>query len=98
MTLRHEIYRDVLSKFNVDEYGLITNPGKFERQPLFVPYYYTLSLIGAHDKEITKYGFTFYVFKVADYEKIWFPALSDVKNIYIYEDEYGFVNYLTKKP
>jgi len=36
--------------FDIDQFGLITNPGRFEREPLWVPYFYELAMHGFGDE------------------------------------------------
>lgn len=42
---------DILKQFNVDARGLIRNPGKFEGEMLYVPYFYDAFLDGLPDYE-----------------------------------------------
>ena len=77
-----------LSEFNVDQYGLICDPGKFEREPLYIPYYWDLFLDGCADFEddYIKFEIT-----IEDVKK--FPELEDDLNkfIYLWSDSNGFI-------
>ena len=69
--------------------GIITNPGKFEGEPVWVPYFWDCYLDGGaeHDDEHVL------VFDVTDEDRAKFPGmLDDVAQVRLYESEIGFVH------
>lgn len=81
-----------MEEFNVDEHGLITNPGKFEREPEWVPYYWNVN-------EEDDYYFSgpegmeteIRIFYITKWEALKFSELNEEDVIYLWEDEQGFV-------
>jgi hypothetical protein len=69
--------------------GLITSPGKFEGQPVYVPHYWDLGLEGSAD-EGDEDGFTFKL-DASDVER-W-PELAGVKTLRLAESDFGFVHH-----
>jgi len=69
------------------KHGLITDPGKFEGEPIFAPYYYSLGLEGwaSADED------GIYEFDVDDEDREAFPALKDVSVVFLTESDDGFV-------
>lgn len=41
--------KEILENYDVDKYGIITSPGKFEGEMLFVPHFYDVYLNGGAD-------------------------------------------------
>ena len=75
----------------------ITQPGKFEGEPVFVPYFWDLGLSGFSDSDDGKtYGFRFSFSKPEDKAllKEW-PTLKRwlgrKRSFKLYEDDHGFV-------
>lgn len=74
--------------------GFITSPGKFEREPLFVPYYWAVALEGFADEDTgSEYRFKF---KAGDEDfEIW-PELKTwlgrKRTLILRESEQGFVS------
>ncbi len=86
------------SDFNVDKYGLITNPGKFERECQWLPYYYNMALLGAQDEVMCEYYedgdevmYSYDIFHLGPRDWELWPDLIDVRCIAIWEDIYGFI-------
>lgn len=103
---------DFANEFAVDDHNLIVNLGKFEREPLYVPFFYNLMLNGAQDETIyDKYGNVYDSF-VIDRDIVnsfrgtfWlgndpYPELGDHigQNVYLAYDESGFTTILFSDP
>ncbi len=86
------------NEFDVDQYGLITNLGKFERECQWLPYYYNMALLGAQDDTVYDYidgveietQYDVFYFTQEDYRL--FPDLIDSHSVAIWEDSCGFVH------
>lgn len=68
--------------------GLIVTPGKFEGQPIYVPYYYGAYLDGFADFENGRGAIGFYVTAV---DKEQFPELKRRRTVKLIVRESGFV-------
>lgn len=77
--------------------GIIRRPGKFEAEPLYVPYFYEVMTQGGSDEDLTfEEGEPIYsIFSVTDEDRAAFPELGDAKEIVLWEDDNGFVRYAT---
>lgn len=76
-------------EYNHNERGIITDPGKFESEPLYVPYFWGQSLeCGADDDLGRVQGFI-----VTADDRAKFPGLlDDVVAVILEETDQGFVN------
>jgi len=102
--LRLERYEFDLSKehgtcFEVDDQGLITTPGKFEGEPIYVPYFWNLGLDGCADDEETQTHYPtdqpVFGFNLSDLnieQSVW-PELKGQDRIELWESDLGFVFY-----
>lgn len=72
--------------------GIVTNPGKFEGEPAYVPYFWELGLDGMADEDFTDVGGAVYAFDITEDDKIFFPGLLKYKRIELRESEVGFVS------
>lgn len=70
-------------------FDAIAEPGKFEGEPLFVPYFYRCGLDGHGDYDENNN----WVFEITDDDRGLFPDLADSTQITIIETESGFVGY-----
>ena len=77
--------------FDYDDYGLITNPGKFERECRYVPYFWNLTLHDAQDDIEYDEFMGFYVFNITKDDIKIFPELKDIESVTVYECSQGFV-------
>lgn len=80
-------------EFDVDDHGLITSPGKFEREPEWVPYYWGMSC--EDDTDFTGpegMETEIRIFYVSKWESFKFSDLNSGDVVYLWEDEQGFVN------
>lgn len=79
--------------FPVDDLGLITQPGKFEREPRYVVHFWQQALEGSCDFEPNDInGHPVSGFTVRSTDRATFPELGDTKTVKLYEDDQGFVN------
>lgn len=83
--------------YDVDEHGLISSPGKFEGEAVYVPHFWTLGLDGGADEDTYEedpfrdgevHVFVFYL--TGDDRKRW-PSLANVESLELRESENGFV-------
>lgn len=80
---------DFLRQFSVDEHGVIQSPGKFEGEPIYVPYYWEMD---GEDDEIIGNDKLIRIFYVGEWEASQFPELSTSNVVYLWEDELGFIH------
>lgn len=76
--------KDVTKHFNVDENGVITNPGKYEDEMLYVPYLWESD----DGYEIDDREF---VYKITSTDRHEFPELNNVETVRLYLSESGFI-------
>ena len=79
------------SKYNVNKRGFITDPGKFEGEPAYAPYYWQQGLDGSWDED--ENGVYFFLLGDADYAA--FPVLKGEYGLAIEESEQCFVRVTT---
>mgnify|MGYP000506425909 CR=1 FL=1 len=82
----------IKEEFNVDDHGIITDPGKFEREPWWVPYYWSFD--GEDDAEFTGpegMESEIRIFYVSEWEALKSSDLETGDVIYLWEDDQGFV-------
>lgn len=84
-----QLYKEQLqSEYSVDESGRITNAGKFEREPLWAPYFWGAALDGMADDDDGHY----FRFDLTDDDKALWPELAGHKLVKLIEDSNGFVS------
>jgi len=83
---------EILQNFAVNKYGIITNPGKFEGEPLYAPHFYDMILDGGSDLDFYDNSdeMLFNIFKITSEDCIYFPELTDTLFLVCFEDEQGF--------
>lgn len=67
--------------------NIITDPGKFEGEPAFVPDYWESALAGQYDADDGEA----YVFYINEDDIRAYPELKGVSEMLLTEDEQGFV-------
>lgn len=82
--------QDILQTFTVDSHGIIRNPGKFEGEMLYVPYFWESYLNGCADRDDGKV----LGFDVTAEDKTEFPELKRRRTVKLIETEQGFVTEL----
>jgi hypothetical protein len=79
----------VRDEYNVNHFGLITDPGKFEGEPIYIPHFWQIGLEGLADEDD---GETF-LFHVTDEDRKQFPEIpADQSTIRLAERSDGFVH------
>jgi hypothetical protein len=74
------------------ENGVIQNPGKFEGEPEYAPYFYDLMLNGASSETLYEDDRLVDVFVVDADDRAQFPELADAYAVLVWEDDQGFFN------
>jgi hypothetical protein len=80
--------RQEIEKDYVIDHGRIASPGKFEGEPLFVPYFWDCYLNGGADGDD---GETL-MFEVTNEDRKEFPELVNIYRVFLWEDSNGFVS------
>jgi hypothetical protein len=71
--------------------GMVTNPGKFEGEPAYTPYYWFMSLNGVSDVYYLHNVDRYDLMEVDAFEAEMFSAIDEGDIIAISEDSQGFV-------
>lgn len=74
--------------YTIDANGAIKNPGRFQGQMLYVPYFWDMGLEGFADRDD---GQTF-GFDLTENDKKKFPELRGRRTIKIYQRNDGFIS------
>lgn len=79
--------------YTVNEHGIIQDPGKFEAEPIYVPYFWNVVLDGIAE-DVDDDGQTLSVIMIDDEDRAKFPQLLDAGDyaIVLSERESGFVD------
>lgn len=78
--------------YETNSNGTIVEPGKFEGEPLYVPYFWNAALEGFSDEDyVDEFGTLISTFRIADEERRRFPALDKASSLQLWEDSQGFV-------
>jgi len=83
---------EILSQFKVDEHGIIRDPGKFEGEMIYSPYFYDLCMDGACDQEDYDGDTLLSYFDISAEDIKEFPELEEIKRIVCWESDQGFWN------
>jgi len=82
----------ILSEYEVNGHGIITSPGKFEGEMLYMPYFYEMMLCGMDDAVVYDGRQLLYsVFEVFDEDLQLFPELEGRTEIRLAENDQGFI-------
>jgi len=82
-----KIRSEILRNYKINERGMISSPGKFESEMLYVPYFWNLGLEGSADRDNGK----IFGFDISPEEKFVFPELRGRRTVKLYERDDGFV-------
>jgi hypothetical protein len=85
----------ILNTYKV-EGGLIQDPGKFEGEPIYAPYFHDLIMNGDGEAVGETEDDNTMKFEVTPEDLEQFPELADVTAIYLSEDDQGFVWLVTE--
>lgn len=80
--------QDIIDQYETDEHGKIANPGKFEGEPLYVPYFWEAYLNGCADED----DGDVLVFHIEEEDRKEFPELASYNKVSLWEDDCGFVS------
>ena len=84
--------KEIETQYKTNERGLITSPGKFENEMIYVPYFYDFILDGCSDEtEDDEGGTPIDYFDITPEDLGQFPELKGIKRISIQTDDQGFV-------
>jgi hypothetical protein len=101
MSSDRDVWAEVCEAHEADDRGIITSPGKFEGEPLWVAFFWELALLGFEaDYEMMADGTAVSIFSVTqgDHEILKsFPSPSEADRIRLYETGDGFVHCDTVK-
>lgn len=78
---------EMAAEFEVNQFGLIKTPGKFEGEPLYTPYFWNAHLNGLADT----YDGEFVTFRINREDLREFPELEGYDAIWLWETSDGFV-------
>lgn len=72
-----------------DKSQLITEPGKFEGEPTWVPEWWDLGMHGCADEDVNGV----WKFYLGDEDREANPDFADYNTLYLWEDDQGFVHH-----
>jgi hypothetical protein len=84
-----EARASITREYEIDARGRIVNPGRFESEFVFVPWFYNMVLDGAGEF-VNDHG-NIVRLDVTEYDRLAFPELGDAVSIEIGDDDNGFV-------
>lgn len=79
---------EIQASYKINKDGVITSLGKFEREMIYVPYYWDCALSGMFAEDVN--GVFFVPLDKDDY--LMFPELDNAYGIAVEESEQGFVS------
>lgn len=79
----------IMAHFTIDQDGIIRTPGKYEGEPLYVPYFWAQN--DSADDQVQDEGVPVDIFKVTADDRLSFPELADIAVVTLWEREDGFV-------
>jgi hypothetical protein len=83
--------REMLAGFKLDSRGWIASPGKFEAEPLYVPYLWDATLNGFCEIESDDVNPDSYVVEIDATDVEIFPELAGMTHALLWESDNGFV-------
>lgn len=84
--------REVKKNYNVNKNGIITSPGKFEREPAYAVHFWDAAMDGFGDTHYDEYDSPVDFFEVTDDDLKDWPDLEDIYGVSLYTDDSGFVH------
>lgn len=83
--------KEILQSYEVNEHGTITSPGKFEAEPIYAPYFYSMD--DCDEELVDDNNDTAFVYYVKTYDRLEFPELSENDAfVVLTESDQGFVS------
>ena len=83
--------QEIETTYNVEN-GVIRSPGKFEAEPVYVPYFWDAYMNGGADED----DGDILTFDVNDEDRAMFPELANVRQVFLWENDSGFVSHDTR--
>lgn len=80
-------------EWTVDDKGIITNPGRLEREPLYVAWMVEMLGDSFYDEVVYEGDTEINVFFVDEEIREAFPELNDVEVVAVYSDDAGFYHH-----
>ena len=87
----HKESLDFANEFSVNAGGGINNPGKFEAEPLYVPYFWNMAMNGCGEDYTHEDGTHITVLEIDATDKENFIDLVGFSRIELWESSQGFV-------
>ena len=86
--------KEIESLYDVDDYGIIRSPGKFESEMIYVPYFWDHLMNGFSEETIWDCDIPVERFIIREEDIREFPELKEfkLKSIDLWESDTGFVN------
>lgn len=78
---------ELKESYNINQYGIIENAGKFEGCMYYIPYYWDMFLNGCYDSMDEDYIY----FNLTDEDKKLFSELEDYNQLVLWESDNGFI-------
>ena len=92
-----QTFFQVQRDYTVNEHGIITDPGKFEGEPLYVPYFYAFMMCGFEEEVICveEEDRSYSIFLIRDFDVSLFPDLADFKpgRVALWTSDQGFAEF-----
>ena len=91
---------DELEKLYSTKNGIIFSPGKFEGEPIYVPYFWEILLNGCYsdDDEYDENDILISsIISIDEIDKRFFPELEGYSKIVLWESDQGFVYHRLEK-
>lgn len=83
---------EIAQQYEINENGVITSPGKFEREMYYAVYFYECLNEGNYDYLIRDdEEDEIFVFEVNDTDRVGMPELEGLSQVKLFEDSNGFV-------
>lgn len=85
--------KDIEKDYEINKYGVIISPGKFEGEMLYVPYFWKCGLEGMAENIYSEDNddVTWWKFEITNEDLKEFPELGDIKELCLWIDSNGFV-------
>ena len=73
--------------------GRILNPGMYEGEPAYLPYFHAQAMEGCAQEDAEGNWY----FDIDKHDREMYPELNEVRRLYILQDDSGFVYHLTDR-
>jgi hypothetical protein len=83
---------EILGRYKIDNHGIIRDPGKFESEMLYAPYFYDSSMESGADETVYDGDTPIDIFIITEEDLKEFPELGDTYAVGLSETGSGFVS------